>query len=149
MGFPPSSWIFVLFMLVLTWYAICPRPPHTGNLPDACVRNRSIGLSPPRLPYGRAANYGSIINPRACLRLRRWQSGFACNDFIARFRGHGAPAGPALEFPLSSGNVSGKCLFGFQGSTEGLFRSLEKVPSSGSRRKGPKNKIRRKICAHF
>ena len=56
----------------------------SGNLPDACLRSRSIGLSPPRLHYGRAANYGSIIISCACHRRSRWQSGFRRMGLIAR-----------------------------------------------------------------
>ena len=45
---------------------------------------RSIGLSPPRLLFGRAANYGSIIVSCAGRRRSRWQSGFRCMGLIAR-----------------------------------------------------------------
>ena len=65
-GFPPSIWIFILQLLDMLFVLDAHIP---GNTPDACLRNRSIGISPPRLLYGRAANYGSIINLRACLRL--------------------------------------------------------------------------------
>ena len=34
-----------------------------GKSPDGSLLCCSIGIEPPRLPYGRAANYGSIIIP--------------------------------------------------------------------------------------
>lgn len=37
--------------------------PRAGRASDGGVLHRSIGIEPPRLPYGRAASYGSIIIP--------------------------------------------------------------------------------------
>ena len=48
------------------------------------VLHRSIGIEPPRLPCGRAANYGSIIVPNTCHRLRLEQPGFYRVSCIAR-----------------------------------------------------------------
>ena len=45
---------------------------RSGSLPD------SIGISPPRLLYGRAASYGSIMIPCVCHRLNRYLPGIGC-----------------------------------------------------------------------
>ena len=87
-----------------------------GNTPDVCLRNRSIGVSPPRLLSGRAANYGSIIIPSACHRLLLVAVQLSLHWLYRSLLGHGAPAGPAHRFLACSGNVSGGWLFSFQGS---------------------------------
>ena len=66
---------------------------HKRNSPSTRLLTGFIGISPLRLHYGRAANYGSIIIPCACHRHHRKQSGFRCISFIARSHkeGLGAP----------------------------------------------------------
>ena len=56
---------------------ICSQhPKRKGKSLDARLRTESIGISPLRLLYGRAASYGSIINPCTCHRHLREQLGF-------------------------------------------------------------------------
>ena len=78
-----------------------------GNTPDACLRNRSIGVSPPRLLCGRAANYGSIINPRACHGLPPVAIRLCLHRFCRSPFGSWRTCRSGLGFLLSSGNVSG------------------------------------------
>ena len=48
--------------IMLLFDRICPRHPRfMGNIRRR-LADRSIGIKPPRLLCGRAANYGSIIN---------------------------------------------------------------------------------------
>ncbi len=79
----------------LMWlHLIRPRPPNAQKESSSTrLLSGFIGISPLRLHYGRAANYGSIIIPCACHRHHRKQSGFRCISFIARFHkeGLGAP----------------------------------------------------------
>lgn len=58
--------------------------PRAGRASDGGVLHRSIGIEPPRLHCGRAANYGSIIIPGFCHRRLRLQSGFCHMGLIAR-----------------------------------------------------------------
>ena len=58
--------------------------PRAGRASGGGVLHRSIGIEPPRLPCGRAANYGSIIVPNTCRRLHREQPGFYRVSCIAR-----------------------------------------------------------------
>ena len=91
--------------------------PHIpGNAPDACLRCRSIGLSPPRLLYGRAAKYGSIINLRACHGLPPVAIRHSLHRFDRSPFGSWRTCRSGLGFPLSSENVSGGCVFSFQRS---------------------------------
>ena len=83
--------------------------------------HRSIGIEPPRLPCGRAANYGSIIVPNTCHRLRREQPGFyrvSCiaHSILRSRRTHESGSGVLAH---SVGNVPDACMFGFQGSLSG------------------------------
>ena len=80
--------------------------------------HRSIGIEPPRLHCGRAANYGSIIVPNTCHRLHREQPGFYRVSFIARsflrsWRTHESGSGILAH---SVGNVPDAWIFSFQGS---------------------------------
>ena len=82
--------------------------------------HRSIGIEPPRLPCGRAANYGSIIVPNTCRRLHREQPGFYRVSCIARPSGVVAHSRKRLRgSAYSVGNVPDACMFGFQGSLSG------------------------------
>ena len=83
--------------------------------------HRSIGIEPPRLHCGRAANYGSIIVPNTCRRLHREQPGFyrvSCiaRSFLRSWRTHESGSGFLAH---SVGNVPDACMFGFQGSLSG------------------------------
>ena len=83
--------------------------------------HRSIGIEPPRLHCGRAANYGSIIVPNTCRRLRREQPGFyrvSCiaRSFLRSWRTHESGSGVLAH---SVGNVHDAGMFGFQGSLSG------------------------------
>ena len=76
-------------------HLIRPRPPNARKeffRHPVCFTG-FIGISPLRLHYGRAANYGSIIIPCACHRHHRKQSGFRCISSVARSHkeGLGAP----------------------------------------------------------
>ena len=95
-------------------FVLDPRIP--GNTPDACLRNRSIGLSPPRLHYGRAANYGSIISLRACHGLPPVAVRLRLHRFDRSPFGSWRTCRSGSGSPLSSENVSGGCIFSFQGS---------------------------------
>ena len=80
--------------------------------------HRSIGIEPPRLHCGRAANYGSIIVPNTCRRLRREQPGFyrvSCiaRSFLRSWRTHESGSGVLAH---SVGNVPDAWIFSFQGS---------------------------------
>ena len=77
----------------------------------------SIGIPPPRLHCGRAANYGSIMIPCACHRRLREQPGFLVFEFIAPriFPDHGART-IWLDRSVSTGNVPDEWVFCFQGS---------------------------------
>ena len=80
--------------------------------------HRSIGIEPPRLPCGRAANYGSIIVPNTCRRLHREQPGFyrvSCiaRSFLRSWRTHESGSGVLAH---SVGNVPDAWIFSFQGS---------------------------------
>lgn len=90
---------------------------HKRNSSSTRLLTGFIGISPLRLHYGRAANYGSIIIPCAYHRHHRKQSGFRCISFIARFQmeGHGALTSRLRVSPDTS-NVLDECLFNFQGS---------------------------------
>ena len=82
--------------------------------------HRSIGIEPPRLHCGRAANYGSIIVPNTCRRLHREQPGFYRVSCIARPSGVVAHSRKRLRGSAHSvGNVPDACMFGFQGSLSG------------------------------
>ena len=79
--------------------------------------HRSIGIEPPRLHCGRAANYGSIIVPNTCRRLRREQPGFYRVSCIARPSGVVAHSRKRLRGSAHSvGNVPDAWIFSFQGS---------------------------------
>ena len=54
-----------------------------GKSPGGGLLGRSIGIEPPRLLHGRAASYGSIINPVCCHRLNGSNPPFS-GGFIAR-----------------------------------------------------------------
>ena len=54
-----------------------------GKSSGGGLRDRSIGIQPPRLLHGRAASYGSIINPARCHRPDGSNPPFA-GGFIAR-----------------------------------------------------------------
>jgi len=54
-----------------------------GKSPGGGLLGRSIGIEPPRLLHGRAANYGSIISPVCCHRPGGSNPPFA-GGFIAR-----------------------------------------------------------------
>ena len=63
---------------------IWPRPLRAiGNHQTVALLCNSIGLSPPRLHYDRAANYGSIIVPDVCPRRYRQQIDFCYMGSIA------------------------------------------------------------------
>ena len=82
--------------------------------------HRSIGIEPPRLHCGRAANYGSIIVPNTCRRLRREQPGFYRVSCIARPSGVVAHSRKRLRGSAHSvGNVPDAWIFSFQGSLSG------------------------------
>ena len=92
--------------------------------------HRSIGIEPPRLHCGRAANYGSIIVPNTCRRLRREQPGFyrvSCiaRSFLRSWRTHESGSGVLAH---SVGNVHDAGMFGFQGSLSG--KALENKSAS-------------------
>ena len=70
--------------------------PRAGRASDGGVLHRSIGIEPPRLPCGRAANYGSIIVPNTCRRLRREQPGFYRVSCIARSCGYPSKSGTLM-----------------------------------------------------
>ena len=95
---------------------------HKRNSSSTRLLTGFIGISPLRLHYGRAANYGSIIIPCACHRHHRKQSGFRCISFIARSHkeGLGAPTSRLRVSPDTS-NVLDECLFNFQCSSENWF----------------------------
>ena len=86
-----STWSGVSFVL---------DPDTPWELTRRLPAGRSIGLSPPRLLYGRAANYGSIIISCACHGLRRRQSGFSCFGILARPSGVLAYLQPWLKVSL-------------------------------------------------
>ena len=54
-----------------------------GNHQTAALQCSSIGIPPPRLHCGRAANYGSIIVPLRLSLPARVRPGLCCNGFIA------------------------------------------------------------------
>ena len=62
--------------------AIC-NAPRARNPDRRLLAYSSIGISPPRLHYGRAANYGSIIVPLRLSLPDRLRSGLCCTGFIA------------------------------------------------------------------
>ena len=91
--------------------------PHTPwELTRRLPAGRSIGLSPPRLLYGRAANYGSIINLRACHGLPPVAIRLSLHRFDRSPFGSWRTCRSGSGFPLSSENVSGGCVFSFQRS---------------------------------
>ena len=99
--------------------------------------HRSIGIEPPRLHCGRAANYGSIIVPNTCRRLRREQPGFyrvSCiaRSFLRSWRTHESGSGVLAH---SVGNVHDAGMFGFQGSLSG--KALRKQICLASCRENP------------
>ena len=124
MGGVYSSFDFALMWLHL----IRPRPPNAQKefIKHPVSFTGFIGISPLRLHYGRAANYGSIIIPCACHRHHRKQSGFRCISFIAHSHkeDHGALTSRLRVSPDTS-NVLDECLFNFQGTFELSF-SFEK-----------------------
>ena len=71
--------------ILLSSPSIRPRPPMAGKSSGGGLLGHSIGIAPPRLLYGRAASYGSIINPvcLCCHRLGGSSPPFA-GGFIAR-----------------------------------------------------------------
>ena len=102
---------------------------HKRNSSSTRLLTGFIGISPLRLHYGRAANYGSIIIPCACHRHHRKQSGFRCISFIARSHkeGLGAPTSRLRVSPDTS-NVLDECLFNFQSTAENWFCPLTSIP---------------------
>ena len=72
--------------------------PRAGRASDGGVLHRSIGIEPPRLHCGRAANYGSIIVPNTCRRLHREQPGFYRVKLYRSLMG----------FPSKSGTLMGE-----------------------------------------
>ena len=92
--------------------------PRAGRASDGGVLHRSIGIEPPRLPCGRAANYGSIIVPNTCHRLHQEQPGFyrvSCiaRSFLRSWRTHESGSGVLAH---SVGKVPDAWIFSFQGS---------------------------------
>ena len=82
--------------------------------------HRSIGIEPPRLHCGRAANYGSIIVPNTCRRLHREQPSFYRVSCIARPSEVVAHSRKRLRGSAHSvGNVPDAWIFSFQGSLSG------------------------------
>ena len=91
--------------------------PRAGRASGGGVLHRSIGIEPPRLPCGRAANYGSIIVPNTCRRLHREQPGFYRVSCIARPSEVVAHSRKRLRGSAHSvGNVPDAWIFSFQGS---------------------------------
>ena len=102
---------------------ICSQhPKRKGKSLDARLRTESIGISPLRLLYGRAASYGSIINP--CIGRRHLQEQLGLLLYkslsLASFWKVLALLQPRLGFPRTR-NVSNECIFNFQGSMRGIF----------------------------
>ena len=105
---------------------ICSQhPKRKGKSLDARLRTESIGIPPLRLLYGRAASYGSIINPCTCHRHLQEQLGFLLYKSLslASYRKVLALLQPRLGFPHTR-NVSNECIFSCQ-SAVGDF-TLEK-----------------------
>ena len=88
------------------WIAIySATPPMAGKSSGGGLRDRSIGIQPPRLHHGRAASYGSIINPVMLSSPGREQS-VLCRRFYrspGSLRGLGAPTCAASAFGLHTG----------------------------------------------
>ena len=109
---PLSFWFFgyVRSLFVLD-------APRAGRASGGGVLHRSIGIEPPRLHCGRAANYGSIIVPNTCRRLHREQPGFYRVSCIARSDEVVAHSRKRLRGSAHSvGNVPDAWIFSFQGS---------------------------------
>ena len=76
---------------------------RTREPSDACLPDRSIGVSPPRLLHGRAANYGSIIIPAGCHRRDRRLNGLLRIGPVARPVGVMAHLRKRLEYHPTAG----------------------------------------------
>ena len=106
-----SYWVslsFVILVFRLCMLSICPRRPESREASDGGVLHRSIGIEPPRLHCGRAANYGGIIVPNTCRRLHREQPGFyrvSCiaRSFLRSWRTHESGSGVQ---PIALGNIA-------------------------------------------
>ena len=108
---------------------ICSQhPKRKGKSLDARLRTESIGISPLHLLYGRAASYGSIINPCTCHRHLREQLGFLLYKSLslAFFRKVLAFLQPRLRFSHTR-NVPNECVFSCQ-SKVGDFYLEKKSP---------------------
>ena len=114
----PCLLSFWLFGYVRSLFVL--DAPRAGRASDGGVLHRSIGIEPPRLPCGRAANYGSIIVPNTCHRLHREQPGFYRVSCIARSDEVVAHSRKRLRGSAHSvGNVPDAWIFSFQGSLSG------------------------------
>ena len=91
-----------------------------GKSSSGGLLGRSIGIQPPRLLYGRAASYGSIINPARCHRPDGSSPSFA-GGFIAHPK---FPPGSWRTYLCGFGfwpayrNVPDECVFSCQATGE-------------------------------
>lgn len=94
-------------MYYLICASICPRHPKAWEIITRLSSSlNSMGVSPPRLLYGPAANYGSIIIPCACHRHHRELPGFYRIDSIARrFKRVVARLRSRLDLSIGTSNV--------------------------------------------
>ena len=112
-------------------HLIRPRPQmHKRSSSDDRLLTGSIGVSPLRLHCGRAANYGSIIIPCACVVARTGAARPLLYKFYRSLHNEGRGALTVrLEVSFGTGNVSDDRIFNFQRSFIEWFFSCPSICS--------------------